>query len=237
MGGKIKLLNLAVARELAGAGAEQKCFTRGGCFEPAAGCIGVRVTDKENRLGRIADHAHGQGMRGCVFAHHTGGKDKKAAPGEFHFFRLTVLQHCKIERFAQLQIGVLPMSPMRFEIVNLGENATKPTDIYRLQLELALVHQNRQEREDFLSASQRERRQEEGRFALLDALNGLSQTFDFTFAAEARRQRAIATRSFHDHHVCLHVLEAGASQEGLVVETNVTGKKEGLFLTTNEDSG
>src|SRR5262245_22051427 len=64
--GEIEILHFATARHLARAGAENKALAVLRRLEPPARSIGVRVTDEENRLPRVAAHPHGQVVRGGV---------------------------------------------------------------------------------------------------------------------------------------------------------------------------
>ena len=63
------------------------------------------------------------------------------------------------------------------------------------------------------------------------------EAFDFGFAGEAGRDGAVAARGFHDEHVGFHVFKTRAFQDGLVVETNVAGVEERLFLAAHHDAG
>ena len=69
------------------------------------------------------------------------------------------------------------------------------------------------------------------------ALDGLAQALDFSGAREAGRELTVAARGFHDEHVGFDVLEPGAAQDGLVVETDVAGVKEGLLPAAHHDAG
>ena len=46
-----------------------------------------------------------------------------------------------------------------------------------------------------------------------------------------------AARGFHDQHVGFDVLEPGAPQDRLVMETNVAGVEQGLLPATDHDAG
>ena len=69
------------------------------------------------------------------------------------------------------------------------------------------------------------------------ALDGLAEALDFCRAREAGRQLAVAARRFHEQHVGLDVLEPGAPQDGLVMETNVAGVEEGFLPAAHHDAG
>ena len=62
-------------------------------------------------------------------------------------------------------------------------------------------------------------------------------TFIGSLAREARRQIAIATRGFHDQNVRFDVLEAGLSQNGLIVETDIARVKERFLFSAHHDAG
>ena len=64
-----------------------------------------------------------------------------------------------------------------------------------------------------------------------------AEALDFFLAREAGRQLAVAARGFHEEHVRLHVLEPGAPQNGLVMETNVAGVEEGFLAAAHHDAG
>ncbi len=64
--------------------------------------------------------------------------------------------------------------------------------------------------------------------AVEHALDGVAQAFDFRLARETGRKLPVAPRRFHEQHVRLHVLEPGAPQDGLVMETNVAGVEAGF---------
>src|SRR5262249_19519884 len=64
----------------------------------------------------------------------------------------------------------------------------------------------------------------------------LRQPFDLARTGKARRERAIASRRFHQKHVGLHILEARGLQDSLIVETNVPGVKESLSLAAHHEA-
>ena len=65
----------------------------------------------------------------------------------------------------------------------------------------------------------------------------LAEALDFPRAREAGRELMAAARGFHEEHVGFHVLEPGASQDGLVVETNVAGVEQGFLPAADHDAG
>src|SRR5258708_13334991 len=142
MCGQVKFLNLPESRGLAAASAEEEGLSMFGGFEAGTGGGRVGVTNEENRLVGIADHAHRQIMGGGILAHHAGSDDEEAPAAELHSFGLSLFEHNEIERLAQLKIRMLPMRAVGFQIVNLREHAAKPPDINRLFLKFLFGHQN-----------------------------------------------------------------------------------------------
>src|SRR5208283_2341249 len=56
-------------------------------------------------------------------------------------------------------------------------------------------------------------------------------------AREAGRQLTLTPRSFHEEHVGFDVLEPGAPQDGLIMETNVPGVEQRLLATAHHNAG
>ena len=131
-----------------------KGLARLGGFEAAARRVGVGVADEEDGVAFVADHAQGQVVGGGVLAHHAGGDDKEAAAGELHLLDLPLIQHDEVQGLAQLQVGILAMGAVRFQVVDFREDAAQAADVNRLRLELAFAHQDGQQGEDFLRAPQ-----------------------------------------------------------------------------------
>src|SRR6266404_3295377 len=154
--------------------------------------VGIRVANKENGLGRISNHPESKVVGGGVFAHHSGSNDKEAPTGEIHFLGLTVFQDNEVERFAQLKIGVLTMRAMRFEVVNLGEDAAQAADIDRLGAQLSFTYKDREQGEDFLRASQGEGRDKDRAVSVEHSANRLTEPFNLALAGKAGRQIPVA---------------------------------------------
>ena len=96
MRSQIEILHFAAFGHFAGAAAEDKGFARPGFFKATTGSVGVGVSDEEDGLFFVADHARGQVVGGGVFAHHAGGDDKEPAAGQLHLLGLAVFQHDEI---------------------------------------------------------------------------------------------------------------------------------------------
>ena len=202
-----------MARDAAGAGAEHKGFTRSGGLQPSARRVRIGVADKENGLPLIPNHAQGEIVRRRVFAHHAGSNDKNPPAAQFHFFRLAFFQDNEFQRFVQLQIRVLAVRAVRLQIIDFREHAPQAADVNRLGLQFPRAHQQRQQRQHFLRAPQRERRDQHATFAFERVMNGRDQPFDFTFARKSRRRDPVAAGGFHDQHVGLHVFKPRRAQE------------------------
>ena len=144
--------------DLARLGAEEEPFTGFGHLQPSAGRVGIGIPDEEDRLAFVTDHAEGQVMRGGVLAHHAGGDHENAAPGEFHVVDLTLVEDDEIQRVVQLQIGVLAVGPVRFQVVDFREHSAEAADVDRLRLELAFAHHDGEVGKDLLGAAQGEGR-------------------------------------------------------------------------------
>ena len=234
--GEVVILYLAPARDLAGAGAEDECFAQLRGLHPAAGRAGVGVTDEEDGLFLIAGHALGEVVRGGVLAHHAGGDDEDASARELHALGLTFLEDDEVERLAELQVCVLAVGAVGFQIVNLREDAAETADVDGLLLQLAFAHEHREQGQDFLRAPERERGDEHAALAFEHALDVGDEALDLLFAGEAGGHGAVAARGFHDEHVSLHVVKARTAQDGLVVETDVAGVEQGFLLAAQHDA-
>ena len=151
------------------------------------GRIGVGVTDEEDGLVFVTDHAEGQVVRGGVLAHHAGGDDKEAAAGKLHLLDLPLIQHGEVQRVVQLQVGILAMGAVRFQVVDFREDAAQAADVNRLGLEVAFAHQDGQQGEDLLRAPEGEGGNQDRAPAAEHALDGLAEALDFSGAREARR--------------------------------------------------
>ena len=156
VGGQIEILYVATLGDLSCARAEHKCLAGFGGFESASRCGGVCVADEEDGLFFVAGHTDGEVVRGGVLAHHAGSDDEDASAGEFHFLHLTGIHHYEVQRFVKLQVGVVAMGAMRFEIVNLREHAAQSADVDGLLLEFALAHEQGEQGQNFLCASEGE---------------------------------------------------------------------------------
>src|ERR1044071_10082912 len=122
-GGEVEVLDFAAAGDFAGAGAEHERFAWFGALEPAPGGVGVCVTDKEDGLALVPDHARGEVMGGGVFAHHAGGDDEDAAAREAHFLGLAGFEHGEVEGLGELAVAVVSMSAVGFGVVDFSEHA------------------------------------------------------------------------------------------------------------------
>ena len=139
VGGEIEVLHFAAAGDFAGAGAEEERLARLGGLEPATRRVGVGVADEEDGLAFVADHAQRQVVGGGVLAHHAGGDDEEAAAGELHLLHLPLFQHDEVQGIAQLEVGILPMGAVRFQVVDFREDAAQAADVNGLRLELAFA--------------------------------------------------------------------------------------------------
>ena len=198
--------------------------------------VRIGVTNKENGLPFVADHPRRQIVRRRVFAHHAGGDDENLPAAQFHFFRLALFENNELQRLVQLQVRVLAVRPVRLQIVNFREHPAQPTDVNRLFLQFSRAHQQRQERQHFLRAAQRERRNQHASLALERAVNRHYEPFNFAFARKTRRRGAAAARGFHDEHVGFHVLKPGRAQKGLVVKAHISSVKQGFLFPANQDA-
>ena len=179
---QIKIQQIAFMRDTTGARTEHKRLAGLCSFQPSARRVRIRIADKENGLPLVANHACREIMRGGVFAHHAGGEHKDPSAAQFHFFGLTFFEHDELQRLVQLQIHVLAVSPVRFEVVYLREHTPQPADINRLRFQFARAHQQRQQRQHFLCAAERERRNQQAALAFKRVMNCRHQPFNFIFA-------------------------------------------------------
>src|SRR6185295_17707119 len=102
------------------------------------------VTDKEDGLAFVTGHAHGEVVGGGVFRHHPGGEHEDASAAELHYFALALFEHDEIVRFVKLQVRVLAVRAVGFEIVDFGEHAAQSADVNRLPFQFPLAHQQRE---------------------------------------------------------------------------------------------
>src|SRR6185312_7734352 len=194
VGGEVEFLDLAFAGGGAAAGAEEKCFALFGRTKAAGGGVGIGVADEENGHAIVTHHAQGEVVRGGVFAHHAGGDDEQSSAAEVHGLGLAFFEDGQFQRFVQLQVGLLAIGAVGFEVVNFGEDAAKAADENLLALQFAFAHEQREQRENFLGAAQREGGNEHGTFAFEDALDALAEALDFSFARETGGHAAAAAR-------------------------------------------
>ena len=237
MGGEVEVLHFAASGDFAGAAAEYKCRAVFCRLEPAAGRVRVGVADEKNRLAFVADHAGGKVMRSGVFAHHPGGEDENAPAGEPHFIHLAWFEHSEVQRLGQLEVAVVAMGAVGFEIVNLREDAAQTADVNRLSFQFTDLHEQGEQGENFLRPAQREGGNEHATPAFENLVQGRGEALDFGFTRKTGRHLAVAPRGFHDEHIGLHVAKARAAQNGQVAETDVAGVKEGFLLPTRHNPG
>src|SRR5258706_7003861 len=148
-----------------------------------------------------------------------------------------MLENDQIERFVKLQIGILAVSAMRLQIINLGKHPAETSNIDRLSFQLAFGHEQCEQRKYFLSASEGECGNQHGAFSFKHAPNGCAQALDFRFTRKLRRQLTISACRFHYQHVRFYIFEARFTQEGLIMETNVTSIEKRFLLATHTDTG
>ena len=205
-------------------------------FQSAAGRIRVCVADEEDGLFLVACHANGEVVCGGVFTHHAGGDDEDASAGEFHFLHLTGVEDDEVQRFVQLEIGVIAVRAVRFEIVNLGEHATESADVDRLLFEFAVAYEQGEQCQDFLSATERERRDHHATFFLDGFMDGGDETVHFSGASDAFGNDFVPARGFHDEHVSFDAIETRGAENGLIVKANVAGVEHGCLLAAQHDA-
>ncbi len=237
VGGEVELLEVAAAGEFASGGAEEEALAGLGGFEPAAGGIGVGVADEEDGLAFVFDHAEGEVMGGGVFAHHAGGEDEDAAAGETELFGLAFLEDDEVKGFVELQLAMLAVGAVGFEVVDLGENAPEAADVDGLRFEAAGVGEEGEEGEDFLGAAEGEGGDQDRGFTFEGGEEGLGEAFDFLFAAEVGGKLAVAAGGLEDEDVGLDVLEPGAFEDRLVAEGDIAGVEERLTVAPDHDAG
>src|SRR5438552_17459026 len=86
VGGEVEIQYFTATGDLAGAGTKDESLARFRRFQPAAWGVGVGVTDEENGLSFVADHAGSETVGGGVLAHHAGGEDEDAPDREPNLF-------------------------------------------------------------------------------------------------------------------------------------------------------
>src|SRR5207247_10310020 len=149
-----------------GAPAQDKGSARLGGLEPSAGRVGVGVTDEENRLALVAGHAGGEVVGGGVFAHHAGGDDKDASAGKPHLINLPGFENDQVERLSQLEVAVVAVGAVGFEVVDLREDAPQAANVDRLPFQLPGVHAHGEQGQDFLRQAQRQAGNQPGAFGV-----------------------------------------------------------------------
>src|SRR5688500_6446105 len=128
------------------------------------------------------------------------------------------------------------MRAMRLEIVNLGEHLAEATHINRLRGNATALHQQAKLRENLLGAAEREHRNEYRTFPFEHALDRGGETVVFGLARDAGREVLIAARCLHDQDVSWYIFEARRLENGLILKTNVSGKKQRLTLSAHHDA-
>src|SRR2546425_530847 len=121
VGGQVEVLHFTAFGDFAGTAAHDEGSARPGSLEPSAGRVSVGVTDEENGLALVADHAGGEVVGGGVFAHHAGREDKNASAGEAHLLQLSGFKNDQVERLSQLEVAVVAVGAVRFEVVDFRE--------------------------------------------------------------------------------------------------------------------
>ena len=112
--GQIEIIQLAVQRDLACAGAQLERLATPRRAQLAALGFRVGVADQENRLPFVSDHPSGEVVSGGVFVHHPGGDDEDPAAAEPHLVNLPLIEDDEVQRLVELEIAVLAMGAMRF---------------------------------------------------------------------------------------------------------------------------
>ena len=91
--------------------------------------------------------------------------------------------------------------------------------------------------QDLLRFAQREDWDEHTRPALESALERLSEPSLFTGPRPAAGLRVITSRAFHDQHIDFLFGEDCCLHDGLIVEIDVAGVKDGFAFGPHQDSG
>ena len=113
VGGQVEVLHFTAFGDFAGTAAHDEGSARPGSLESSAGRVSVGVTDEENGLALVADHAGGEVVGGGVFAHHAGREDKNASAGEAHLLQLSGFKNDQVERLSQLEVAVVAVGAVR----------------------------------------------------------------------------------------------------------------------------
>src|SRR5206468_2839151 len=135
-GGQVGVLHFTAFGDFAGTAAHDERSARPGSLEPSAGRVSGGVADEENGLALVADHAGGEVVGGGVFAHHAGSEDKNASAGEAHLLQLSGFKNDQVECLSQLEVAVVAVGAVRFEVVDFREDAPQAANIDRLPFQL-----------------------------------------------------------------------------------------------------
>ena len=236
VGGEIKAIHLAMAREFTTAFAEVKGLTARCSTQFAGGCVGRSVADEVNGMSLHRRHTHRQLVRQSMFAHHAGGDDKQGTV-EFDFVQLFALEHAEIQRIAQIQIWPTIGCAPRDEIVNFRKHSAEPTDVNRLFAKIPALHGQRDHAQNFLRATERKHWNKHARVAIEPGADGVQKPLSLFVAREAFGRFGVAACGFQNQHICLQPIKIRLGQKRLVVETDVTGIKQTFFLMRHADAG
>src|SRR3954471_18453342 len=117
MSREIEILDFAAPYLFTGASAENERLAVLRNFQAPSGCIRIGITNEKDGLVLIVHHPRREIMRGSIFTHHARGNHKDQSTAEPHFVRLPLIEDDKLQRLVQLQIRMLAMGAMRFQIV------------------------------------------------------------------------------------------------------------------------
>src|SRR5687768_14194940 len=96
VGGKIEILDFALASHFTGNGTEQESFAGLRFLQTAAGSFRIGITHEKDRVLRMADHASGEFMRGRFLSHHAGGDDEYLSAAKLHLINLALFENNQI---------------------------------------------------------------------------------------------------------------------------------------------
>ena len=237
MGGEVEIQHLAVAVQLAHRRAEEETLARLGGLEPASRRLRIGIPDEEDAVPLITDDARGQGMGTGVLAHHAGGHHENPAATQRHRLDIVGGDDLEIQGMGQLEVGVVSVRPVGLEVVDLGEDPAEASDVHRLLAQLPGTHQQGQQGEDLLGATQGEGGDQDRALPGQNPVDPVGQSLQLVIAVEVRGQLTRTAGGFHDQHVGTYALEIGGPEQRLVVEAHVAGVEERLLSTPHQDPG
>ena len=237
--GEIEFIDGAVEWNLMGA-IEADEIAGGGFLDLACRSGGVSVADEEKGVERVWEELAGEDVGDCFLGHHSAGEAVDGAgfvldglPGAF------LASGDDVHVLEDLETGTGAAGLARQGVVENGHLGAQTANDDGCFLRDDTVHLEAIEHsEDFLGFADGEDGDEDGTSVFEGAFDVVCEAFGFLGFDVSAGSLVDAPGGFHDEDIGLDEIgEAGAFDEGVVVEVDVAGVEDRFFIPLKKDAG